>query len=126
MLTRIYLQTIIYKDINSEVNTISKLREYSDEELANVTGGAQVGTYSRLDKNDVFKDNRFTNSYIVIKETVEIPLDKLSANIIHYYEGRKKSDGKVHVNDMTVIGVCHNLIMSYYTLTDLPVVFDNK
>lgn len=100
------------------------VKEFNDEKLNNVTGGAQVISYSRFDKNDVFKDNRLSNRYIVIKETVDIPEDKRGINIVQCYEGAMQKDGKVHVADMKVLGTSHNLIVSWYTLTSFEVVFN--
>lgn len=99
------------------------VKEFIEEELKGVTGGAQVASYSRFDKNDVFKDNRFTNRYIVIKDTVDIPADKQNVYLLQYYEGVKKNDGKVHVTDMKVYGATHNLIVNNYTLANLEVAF---
>lgn len=96
---------------------------FNDEKLKQVTGGAQVTTYSRFDKNDVFKDNRFANAYMVIKETVEIPPDKRNINIVQFYEAGLGKDGKVHVVDKKVLGTSHDLIVANYSLTCLEVVF---
>ena len=98
-------------------------KEITVEELKKVTGGAQVVSYSRFDKNDVFKDKRVSNRYAVIVDTVEIPPEKQSAYLAQYYEGAMKKDGKVHVTDMTPHGVTHDLIVANYTLTSYEVVF---